>query len=161
MSPPETDALNDEPTALYWIYATRRRLLYIGVGWNPVLRWVDHSGKPWWSEVDHIKVDWFPNRVAAEAAERAAIQRYQPPQNTTHRATLIPIEFSELLRHLRADRGISLSELGRRASYSLGYIWDLENARRRPKPAVAAALDDALGANGALVALAPALSRKL
>lgn len=60
--------------------------------------------------------------------------------------------FSETLRRLRSDRGLSLAALGKAVSYSGGYIWDLERGRRRPHPELAAALDVALHAGGALVA---------
>jgi transcriptional regulator with XRE-family HTH domain len=62
--------------------------------------------------------------------------------------------FSETLRDLRSRRGLSLRTLGRAVHYSGQYIWELEQGRKPPTPEAAAALDRALGADGALRELA-------
>lgn len=63
-------------------------------------------------------------------------------------------EFGDRLRQLRLDHGLSLGGCGRLVSYSGAAIWDFENDRRRVAPTLAADLDAALDAGGALVALA-------
>lgn len=61
--------------------------------------------------------------------------------------------FPTLLRHLRHDRGLSLRDLARRIHYSHSYLWDLETGRKQPTLELAAALDIALTARGALTDL--------
>ncbi|MFC0844134.1 helix-turn-helix domain-containing protein [Streptomyces noboritoensis] len=64
--------------------------------------------------------------------------------------------FGAELRRLREDRGLSLAELAALTHYSKGYLSNLENARKPASPALARRLDTALGADGALLALAEA-----
>jgi transcriptional regulator with XRE-family HTH domain len=61
--------------------------------------------------------------------------------------------FRTRLAELRAERGLSLRALGVLAHYSHTHISDLEHGDKRPLPDVAAALDRALDAGGALAAL--------
>src|SRR5271155_3669083 len=63
-------------------------------------------------------------------------------------------DFGVRMREFRQDRRWSLSELAGLARTSAGQISNLENGRRSPTAAVAAACDDALGAGGELIALA-------
>ncbi|MCZ4096648.1 helix-turn-helix domain-containing protein [Streptomyces sp. H39-C1] len=60
--------------------------------------------------------------------------------------------FGQALRRLRGSR--SLRDLAQRATCGKSYVADLETGRRRPTEAIAAALDTALDAHGALIALA-------
>lgn len=69
--------------------------------------------------------------------------------------------FAPLLRRIRSQRGWSLRRLGAESHYSYGYVWDLERGLKAPSPAVAAALDDALRANGRLAAAAEAADHRL
>lgn len=62
--------------------------------------------------------------------------------------------FAAALRDLRLQRGITQKRLGRLAGFSDGYISDLEIGRRSPNVHVARGLDEALGGNGLLIALA-------
>lgn len=64
--------------------------------------------------------------------------------------------FSEAVRRLRVQCGWSLRELARRAHVNAGHVSRIENGQRQPSPAMAAALDTALGAGGKLVQLATA-----
>lgn len=57
--------------------------------------------------------------------------------------------FGDLLRSWRGD--LSHRQLGTRASLSPGHVGDLESGRRAPSVSVAASLDLALGAQGALI----------
>jgi transcriptional regulator with XRE-family HTH domain len=65
--------------------------------------------------------------------------------------------FGDAVRQLRAVRGrMSLRELARRAVVDPGHLSRIEAGRRPPTRQIAAALDQALAADGALVALAAA-----
>ncbi|GAA2220684.1 hypothetical protein GCM10010413_10040 [Promicromonospora sukumoe] len=61
--------------------------------------------------------------------------------------------FGALLNELRTQRNWSLRGLGERVHCSHGHIWDLEHGQKRPSPAVAALLDEALDAGGRLSAM--------
>jgi transcriptional regulator with XRE-family HTH domain len=67
--------------------------------------------------------------------------------------------FAAELRRLRGD--LSLRELASRANCSKSIVSDLEHERRTPTPAIALALDKALGANGRLVLLAEAQRQRV
>ncbi|MBU2671041.1 helix-turn-helix domain-containing protein, partial [Actinoplanes bogorensis] len=60
--------------------------------------------------------------------------------------------FSDELRRLRAERGLSYRALAELAHHGKSYIEDLEKGRKPPNDAVAERLDQALGAGGRLVA---------
>jgi transcriptional regulator with XRE-family HTH domain len=70
--------------------------------------------------------------------------------------------FGTALRRARAGRGVSLAGLSRLVHYSAGYLSRVERGQRAPSPALARACDQALGAGGALAALAsePAQARE-
>src|SRR4051794_7521510 len=59
---------------------------------------------------------------------------------------------AELLRR-RTERGMSLAQLAKLVPCHRGYIAQLESGERRPSPAFARKLDEALEAAGRLVAL--------
>jgi transcriptional regulator with XRE-family HTH domain len=67
---------------------------------------------------------------------------------------LLAADFGVRMRELRQERRLSLSELAGLARTSAGQISNLEHGRRSPTTAVAAACDNALGAEGELIALA-------
>ncbi|MGH9157591.1 MAG: hypothetical protein ACRD1K_17545 [Acidimicrobiales bacterium] len=57
-------------------------LLYIGIGGNPGRRFEQHAAdKPWWSEVSRVKIEHFPDRPDALAAELDAIRKESPKCN--------------------------------------------------------------------------------
>ena len=60
--------------------------------------------------------------------------------------------FAAELRRLRALTGLSLAELARAAHVNRGYVGHVEHGQRWPSRSVAATLDDAVGARGALLA---------
>src|SRR5215471_15439722 len=60
--------------------------------------------------------------------------------------------FGQRLRALRTERGLSLRALVRLCHYSFGYIQELETGAKMPAPRTAAVLDEALGAEGTLIA---------
>lgn len=70
-------------TALYRLFDAADQLLYVGISTQPETRWTQHAAdKPWWPLVQHRKVEWHPDREAAETAERAAISTEEPLYNT-------------------------------------------------------------------------------
>ena len=72
-------------TALYRLLAANGRLLYVGIAGNPDSRWGQHSTQQkWWADVVDRKVEWFPDRAAAAAAEVAAIKTERPLHNIQH-----------------------------------------------------------------------------
>lgn len=72
-----------QPTALYRLFDQYGALLYVGISTQPETRWSQHaSDKPWWSLVQHRKVEWHPDRATAETAEREAVRAEMPLYNT-------------------------------------------------------------------------------
>jgi transcriptional regulator with XRE-family HTH domain len=62
--------------------------------------------------------------------------------------------FGRRLAELRAEHGLSLRQLGDLVHYSRSHLSELENGIKRPTPAAAGSLDEALSAAGQLAALA-------
>lgn len=75
----------DRPHALYRFFGADGALLYIGITWNIATRFPRHQGgKPWWCEVNSIKVEQHPDRASVLRAERAAIEAERPRYNINH-----------------------------------------------------------------------------
>ncbi|MEU1183147.1 helix-turn-helix domain-containing protein [Streptomyces sp. NPDC005820] len=68
--------------------------------------------------------------------------------------------FGTALRELRLARGLSLADLARITHYSKGYLSKIENGRKPVNGDVARWCDDALEADGALLALLPPALRE-
>lgn len=64
------------------------------------------------------------------------------------------MDFAERLRALMEERGISGTELARRAHFTKGYVSLLVNGKRHPPVPTARHLDDILGGGGILTSLA-------
>jgi transcriptional regulator with XRE-family HTH domain len=62
--------------------------------------------------------------------------------------------FGEELHRRRQERGLSLAQLAQLVPCNRGYVGQLEHGDRRPSPDFANRLDEVLGADGALAALA-------
>jgi transcriptional regulator with XRE-family HTH domain len=69
-------------------------------------------------------------------------------------------EFGDELARLMSARRIGVRELARQLHYNPGHISNLKNGKARPSQQAARDLDRALGADGALAALAPWPSRR-
>lgn len=70
-------------TALYRLFDATEQLLYVGISTQPETRWTQHAAdKPWWPLVQHRKLEWHPDRGAAEDAERTAVRTEEPLYNT-------------------------------------------------------------------------------
>lgn len=75
------------PCTLYRLFDVDDALLYVGIAGNPGRRFEQHAkDKPWWSEVDHIGLEHYDERVDAETAERHAIRTEKPRHNIAHNA---------------------------------------------------------------------------
>jgi predicted GIY-YIG superfamily endonuclease len=82
MTRPPTGVEGDGATALYRLYDTDDRLLYIGVTKDPPARFAAHrSDKPWWPHVARREMTWWPTRHKACEAESAAIRSEAPLHN--------------------------------------------------------------------------------
>lgn len=68
----------------------------------------------------------------------------------TRREIVVDPSFGARLRELRSARRMSYRDFG---TISRSYVHELETGRKRPTPEIAAALDQALGADGQLAAL--------
>ncbi|MFF7335416.1 DUF6225 family protein [Streptomyces sp. NPDC008150] len=79
---------NDEPTALYRLYDADDNLLYLGISFNPDVRWEQHrNDKHWAHQVARRTVEWYPTRVKALAAEEAATAAEKPRHDSSWRKT--------------------------------------------------------------------------
>jgi hypothetical protein len=68
--------------AVYRFYNSGRQLLYVGVTWNPALRFEQHRAEKWWfKHVAYAEIDWFPSRETAEDEEARAIWLEAPQHN--------------------------------------------------------------------------------
>lgn len=74
-----------ERTALYRLYGTEGRLLYVGISASPERRWIQHAeDKLWWPAVVRRDTEWFATRPEAAAAEVTAIRSERPCHNELH-----------------------------------------------------------------------------
>lgn len=74
--------LNDRPHVLYRMYDRGDRLLYVGITADMSDRIQGHrEGKGWWGEVVTIRLEHYPNRLAALRAEKQAISSENPVHN--------------------------------------------------------------------------------
>lgn len=95
--------LDDERTALYRLYDAGGVLLYVGISYQPEVRFEQHADqKPWWSQVVRRDVEWFDDRPTAAAAEAVAIRTEDPEHNGTYS----PRRSRKTIRHVVAADGV-------------------------------------------------------
>lgn len=71
-----------ERTAVYRLFSSDGRLLYIGMSKDPEFRWKAHElVQPWWPEVADRWCEWYDSRDEASDAEREAILAEDPVYN--------------------------------------------------------------------------------
>lgn len=81
-----------EVHALYRFFGLNDELLYIGITFDPPMRFRQHStDKPWWAEVSRIGIETFPSRRAVLEAERRAIITERPRWNITYNARPVAV----------------------------------------------------------------------
>jgi hypothetical protein len=112
----------NERTALYRLFDTGGRLLYVGISNDPGFRWKQHqSVKPWWRQVADKQVAWYDTRVLAFQAEALAIHTESPVHNTVKphlipqvperfTSTSQPSDFDRLLRETAERRALALRD---------------------------------------------------
>lgn len=75
-------------TALYRLYDSENRLLYVGITNDPPTRFVHHKReKTWWGDVARREIEWLPSRMEALAAEEQAIHCESPFWNVSKSLT--------------------------------------------------------------------------
>jgi predicted GIY-YIG superfamily endonuclease len=80
---------DEPPTALYRLYNSKRKLLYVGITGNLKARLAAHADtKLWWPEVSRKTVEWHLTREGAAVAELKAIQAERPIHNV--RGFIVP-----------------------------------------------------------------------
>lgn len=74
-------------TAIYRLFDSEGRLLYVGISDRPEVRWAEHAlDKNWWHLVARKSTDWLPTRSAALAAEAEATKNERPVFNAIRMA---------------------------------------------------------------------------
>lgn len=70
------------PHVVYRFYGDAGELLYVGISLAAVQRMSAHkSNQPWWPDVARVDFVHYPDREAARAAEKVAIQDERPRYN--------------------------------------------------------------------------------
>lgn len=79
--------IESQPTAVYRLYGSGGRLLYVGITNNLDVRFRFHAlTKAWWHLVERRVPDWQPDRAAARREEARAIKTELPVHNAMHAA---------------------------------------------------------------------------
>ena len=82
MPHPGVQLKGTEDTAVYRLSDESGRLLYVGMGRNPLNRWAAHADMhEWWPEVASFEVTWYPSRKEAADEERRALRHDGPLRN--------------------------------------------------------------------------------
>jgi predicted GIY-YIG superfamily endonuclease len=79
---PAVEIGEESPTALYRLFASNRKLLYVGITGDLKTRLAAHAEtKPWWPEVARKTVEWHMTRASAAKAEVKVIRSERPLHN--------------------------------------------------------------------------------
>lgn len=71
-----------EPTKLYRYYDAAGALLYVGISKYAIRRLTEHEAdKHWQADISSVRIETFPDRESAHAAERSAIESENPAHN--------------------------------------------------------------------------------
>lgn len=130
-----------EPTALYRIFDSCGKLLYVGISCNAAARMAGHAAenKRWWRQVAEIKVEWLPNRAVALDAERAAIASENPVYNRSPGNGLGPDEphrsIRVLLRRRMCEAEINIRHLRNLTRLDPDEIFDVLHGKGPPNDA--------------------------
>jgi hypothetical protein len=74
------------------MYDAADTLLYVGITLNIANRFFAHrADKPWWGDVETIKLEHFSDRISVLKAERAAITQEMPTYNIHLRRSVAPV----------------------------------------------------------------------
>ena len=103
--------MDDTTHALYRFFNADRQLLYVGLTVDPGSRWTSHcKEKPWWHEVDTVKVETFPTRDLVIKAEREAIETEYPLYNIAHANTAQLDEARDCLAAIAAEHAKAMTQ---------------------------------------------------
>lgn len=123
----------ERETWLYRIFGRERVLLYVGIGYEPVRRWVRHARRSWWDEMCEITVERFPTRAEAARAEERAVRLERPIHNVIYAVpSPDPLAIGGRLRELRCDHGLTGAALAARLGWSQPKISRVESSRYLP-----------------------------
>ncbi|MEU6376783.1 hypothetical protein [Streptomyces sp. NPDC046909] len=82
MPHPRVGDKNAGETAVYRLSDASGRLMYVGIGRNPMGRWASHADQhEWWPDVATFEVAWYRSREEAAAEERRALREDAPLHN--------------------------------------------------------------------------------
>lgn len=85
---PLPEGCDKEAVYLYRHYDEHGNLLYTGISIDPSRRFKQHRHKSvWWDRIATTTYEKYPNRKAAEKAEKAAIKKEHPQWNIIHNAS--------------------------------------------------------------------------
>ena len=77
--------MTNKETDLYRFYSSDEKLLYIGISFCALRRFMQHrKEKPWSGDVKRIEIETYATRTEAEAIEKAAIKSENPLYNVVH-----------------------------------------------------------------------------
>lgn len=100
MTHPGVQAKGTDETAVYRLYDVNDRLLYVGMGRNPMGRWASHADQhAWWPDVARFEVTWYPTRQEAAAEERRALRE----DDAAHNVHGTPKWASVVSGHVRSE----------------------------------------------------------
>lgn len=117
-----------QQTTLYRVYDQAGLLLYVGISKNALKRFGEHSmSQPWWGDGTTVKMQHYPTRAEALAAEEAAIKSERPAHNKTFNKTS-----RETSRETAKRRGIPTGkwlrwicdECRQGVADDEGYVWN-------------------------------------
>ncbi|MFB7647160.1 GntR family transcriptional regulator [Streptomyces sp. NPDC056084] len=103
-----------ERTALYRYFDANDQLLYIGISFDPDVRWEGHRGWARWADAAAERtVEWFATRSEALAAETKAIRAERPLCNRAHNYDFTPETHRTWpsLREVKRGKAAKLTEL--------------------------------------------------
>ncbi|MBO0863472.1 MAG: GIY-YIG nuclease family protein [Mycobacterium sp.] len=113
--------------SLYRFFADDGDLLYVGISANPGHRFEQHARqKPWWREVDEVRIEHFDDYATAGEAERQAIATEHPWYNLAPQSPLVA-ELEDL-RQQHDELGVALQYLTRFTQSSGGDVGVLVTA---------------------------------
>ncbi|GHB55755.1 hypothetical protein GCM10010331_49500 [Streptomyces xanthochromogenes] len=103
-----------ERTALYRYFDAADQLLYVGISFDPDVRWEGHQVYATWRDAAVRRTEtWFPARSEALAAEKQAIRTEQPLHNRAHNYDVVADGYQDWpsLRDLKRGKAARLAEL--------------------------------------------------
>lgn len=116
--------------AVYYHKSQDGQVLYVGMSFEPFLRFQNHLSTSKWSrDVATIELKWFETRKEARAFERKEIQRLKPPHNGEWQKckghNWYPNEGHVYIANWMRDTGATEADLASRSGLSVREATDL------------------------------------